>query len=309
MKKTKNKEFSFIRLNEASLSHDPSFYSEFLQDVPQMIPILERIEHAFQQGIEPARLQAQEAYLLKDEKQVPLAVFKPFKQSGCQDVIRECLAYRLDHQNFANVPGTIMTQLQHPLLGGRRIGSCQQVIYPSQPFYGFQNSIVLKPEQIRRLAILDLRLLNADRHGYNVMIKDAEVFPIDHACILPERDVNLSFFWQTHPHASTKISAEEFQYLQNIDLSQDIEIMTEEFGLERSIVKKYVCAHLFLQEGLAQEYNLVEIAECLKRREQESVSRFSVLLSKIKVDCCWQELIGHARQQFKSFYLGGCPCV
>lgn len=54
--------------------------------------------------------------------------------------------------------------------------------------------------QVHKIAVLDLRLANADRNGGNILASrgpagEWQLTPIDHGCILPETFEDMSFEW------------------------------------------------------------------------------------------------------------------
>lgn len=179
--------------------------------------------------------------------------------------LRECIAYRLD-KGFANVPLTAITHFAHAnldtsfirigvpdLVGsfqlfkhdcialGHALGS-YEVVEGAPPKHkatlwqkvatiawrcifklGFPHVPV---DQIHRMGILDIRLLNCDRHRGNCLIdKNSNLYPIDHGLILPGNANCLRFDWKDLIQAHIPFSNKELKYIANIDSEQDAEII------------------------------------------------------------------------------------
>lgn len=57
-------------------------------------------------------------------------------------------------------------------------------------------------QEVHKIAVLDMRLANADRHGGNILIRkddngQIELIPIDHGYCLPE-SVSILFCFELH---------------------------------------------------------------------------------------------------------------
>lgn len=89
---------------------------------------------------------------------------------------RECAAYLLDHDGFAGVPTTAIVSVRHPRWtdpdSGEpydKIGSLQSYVqhFCSAEDVGHSRFQV---DDVHRIAILDMRLLNCDRHPGNILV-------------------------------------------------------------------------------------------------------------------------------------------
>lgn len=114
----------------------------------------------------------------------PLAVFKPALEEVGQEenphgnleseraeefapgtgYLREVLAYELDHGGFAGVPPTVAVHLEDKGIGSLQsfVPECKEAadVLPGQ----------FSVEAVHRIALFDLRVLNADRHGGNLLV-------------------------------------------------------------------------------------------------------------------------------------------
>jgi Phosphatidylinositol 3- and 4-kinase len=132
--------------------------------------------------------------------------------------IREVAAYLLDHDGFSGVPMTTLAEARHPALntngarlkvseGGASIGS--HSIAPNSPVKSasvrkagsFQEFVrsdctmddlspsMIGAEEVHKIAILDIRIMNADRNAANLLCRrreddSIELVPIDHGYCL-----------------------------------------------------------------------------------------------------------------------------
>jgi hypothetical protein len=93
--------------------------------------------------------------------------------------LREAAAYLLDHQNFCQVPGTVIAHCVHPVFNYPKneqkdsqsfpkLGSLQQYVRASDTFEDISSSLIGTFE-LQKIALLDLRLLNCDRNASNIL--------------------------------------------------------------------------------------------------------------------------------------------
>lgn len=130
--------------------------------------------------------------------------------------LREVAAFLLDHGGFSGVPMTTLAEATHPsafntngkLLklseGGasvgahtlnpdstatsclkKKVGSFQEFVKSECTMDDLSPSKIADPHEIHKIAILDIRLMNADRNSANILCKrhhdnSIELFPIDH---------------------------------------------------------------------------------------------------------------------------------
>ena len=197
-------------------------------------------------------------YLMRDALQQPLACFKPRDEepfapnnprglcgklgqvgihphilSG-ESVVREVLAYQLDHRGFADVPCTSLVEARHPVFNhpqwdfsglssyGAKVGSLQQWVAHADVASNFGAS-TFPVAEVHKLAALDLRLLNTDRNDANVLVVDGgggggggpKLVPIDHGGCLPLRP-QVAWFgwcWLEWPQLSSPLSPEPKAYV------------------------------------------------------------------------------------------------
>ena len=135
---------------------------------------------------------------------------------------REILAFKLDHSSFAGVPETVEVTIE-----GQR-GSLQKFIH------GCLESWSSPPgrysvRHVHRIAILDLRTLNCDRHGGNILVERdrTSLVPIDHAYILPECFSDPDFEWKDWPQSRIPFGPPELDYISRLDPEVDRKLVTD----------------------------------------------------------------------------------
>ncbi|XP_078431329.1 phosphatidylinositol 4-kinase gamma-like protein [Wolffia australiana] len=179
-----------------------------------------------------------------------------------EGALREVAAYILDHPisgrrsisgdgrpGFAGVPPTTMARclnegFNHPdgftgkstdsKIGSlqmfmENIGTCEDMGPRAFPL-----------EDIHRIAILDIRLANADRHGGNILVsrtgkeQRVRLIPIDHGYCLPENFEDCTFEWLYWPQAREGFGAEAMEYIKSLDAEEDIALL-KSHGWEPSL--------------------------------------------------------------------------
>ena len=149
--------------------------------------------------------------------------------------IREVAAFLLDHGGFSGVPMTTLAEARHPAFntngsrlsvaeGGASIGShsiaSNSPVKPPhakkagsfQEFIRFECSMddispsKISVEEVQKIAILDIRILNADRNAANLLCRrrtddTLELVPIDHGfCLRSTADVSwMDWCWLDWP--------------------------------------------------------------------------------------------------------------
>lgn len=170
-----------------------------------------------------------------------------------QGALREVAAYILDHprkgpriyhdneeQGFAGVPPTVMVKclhkgFHHPdgyknvpgnvKIGSlqmfmRNIGSCEEMGPGAFPV-----------EEVHKISVLDMRLVNADRHAGNILVaKDGVdgrtvLIPIDHGYCLPESFEDCTFDWLYWLQAREPYSPDTIDYIKSLDAEEDIKLL------------------------------------------------------------------------------------
>lgn len=202
---------------------------------------------------------------------------------------REVAAYLLDYDNFANVPPTALVKITHSIFnvndgvsGNKpqsnkivsKIASFQQFI-PHDFDASDHGTSSFPVSAVHRIGILDIRILNTDRHAGNLLVRkldgigkfgEVELIPIDHGLCLPESLEDPYFEWIHWPQASIPFSDDELEYIENLDPVRDAEMLRSELPMIRDACLRvlFLCT-VFLKEAAAQGLCLAEIGEMMSR--------------------------------------------
>jgi len=210
--------------------------------------------------------------------------------------MREVAAYRLDTDGFAGVPMTTLVEARHPSFhtngsrlncsqGGAAVGS--HSITPNSPV---KSSLMKKPgsfqefvnceftmddispskisvEEVHKIAILDIRIMNADRNAANLLIRrkpdnSLELVPIDHGyCLRSVCDVSwMDWCWLDWPQLKEPLSEKHQKYIQNLDIEKDARMLREQINLCEEAVDYFRASSALLKAGVAAGLTLYDIA-------------------------------------------------
>ncbi|KAK7295550.1 hypothetical protein RJT34_18460 [Clitoria ternatea] len=205
---------------------------------------------------------------------------------------REVAAYLLDHDHFANVPSTALVKVTHSIFnvndrvkGGMypnkkqisKIASLQQFI-PHDFDASDYGTSSFPVAAVHRIGILDIRILNTDRHAGNLLVRklegfgrfdQVELFPIDHGLCLPETLEDPYFEWIHWPQASIPFTDDELDYIYHLDPFRDSEMLRMELPMIReACLRVLVLCTIFLKEAAAFGLCLAEIGDMMSREFQ-----------------------------------------
>ncbi|KAK2429952.1 phosphatidylinositol 4-kinase gamma [Trifolium repens] len=223
---------------------------------------------------------------------------------------REVAAYLLDYDHFANVPPTALVKVTHSIFNVNdevngncfrrkrlvsKIASCQQFIH--HDFDASDHGTSSFPvASVHRIGILDIRILNTDRHAGNLLVRkigdgigtfgQVELIPIDHGLCLPETLEDPYFEWIHWPQASIPFSEEELAYIRDLDPAHDCEMLRTELPMIReACLRVLVLCTIFLKEAAEFGLCLAEIGEMMTRefhRGEEEPSELEVVCLEVR---------------------------
>ncbi|XP_010554739.1 PREDICTED: phosphatidylinositol 4-kinase gamma 1-like [Tarenaya hassleriana] len=303
--------------------------------VPSVRALVAEVAMAMVSGVQPLLLPSGlgGAYLLRSGRGHSIAVAKPVdeeplafnnpKGSGGlmlgqlgmkrsvrvgETGIRELAAYLLDHQGFAGIPDTALVRISHVpfhVSDAFPFSTMPYKVASLQRFVGHDfDAGELGPgsfsvASVHRIGILDVRVLNLDRHAGNMLVRRcdqgvghnrvgaAELVPIDHGLCLPECLDDPYFEWLNWPQASVPFTDSELQYISNLDPFKDAELLrTELRSIRESSIRVLIVCTIFLKQAAAAGLCLAEIGEMLTREwnygEEERSSWLELLCTKAK---------------------------
>jgi hypothetical protein len=144
-----------------------------------------------------------------------------------------------------------------------KFGSLQYYVESEGPISDFSTSRFPKDE-IHKIAILDLRILNLDRNDGNLLVKiktdkktDKKVYtvvPIDHGLCIPDNLAVCSFdlFWLScDRQANAPFSKKSLAYIDSIDIMEDIKVLESTFKFRPICLRNIRITSLLLKNGAA----------------------------------------------------------
>jgi len=243
--------------------------------------------------------------------------------------IRECVAYLLDHERFASVPVTDLVLCQHPafhcghksaeekpskieefnlidyieesLRSPRqsfhsckiKIGSFQEFVQHDGNCEDISRSLLAKfpADEVHKIAQLDIRMINADRHGGNILYREVEdeigepaymLIPIDHGYALPSTLDEAWFEWLSWPQAKVKMSEKTLEYIKNLDVDKEIEMLKEKFGgtIRDEHYRVLRIGTMLLQKGAAAGLTFYQIGCVVCRLNLKEPSVLELMVAK-----------------------------
>ncbi|KAG6623681.1 sporangia induced phosphatidyl inositol kinase [Phytophthora cinnamomi] len=217
-----------------------------------------------------------------------LALFKPaeeekFVREGLfagEGAIREEVAYVLDSRSngFSGVPPTAVARLKLTNVGRAKQGAVQRFMASSigsmesfgMPFDLEKAREFVPVEQVHRIALLDVRVFNTDRHPGNILLigdkKPYTMVPIDHGCILPSW-FHLSearFDWLEYPQSREAFSSVALQYINALDAERDAKILRN-LGIREECVTTLKICTLLLKLAAGQGKTLFWMGNFMAR--------------------------------------------
>ncbi|KAL7522280.1 hypothetical protein ACHAWX_006971 [Stephanocyclus meneghinianus] len=231
--------------------------------------------------------------------------------------LRECAAFLLDHDAFSSVPMTTLAEARHPALhvngacwtlaeGGaavgihslkgsmtnicsagasstatelpNKVGSFQEYIHAECSMDDMSPS-KLSIDEVHKIAILDIRLMNADRNVANILCQripeDPDRFrliPIDHGYSL-RSCADVAWFdwcWLDWPQTKEPLSKSAKDYVLNLDVEADARLLKERLGFKNDVLDYFRASCHVLKSGVKAGLSLYEIASEILCRNDAS---------------------------------------
>jgi len=194
--------------------------------------------------------------------------------------LREVAAYKLDRKGFFGVPTTGIADISYsgfvkgelvsesPVVVRKRTGSLQEFINNDGSAEDASTSR-FPTSSVHRLAILDIQLLNGDRHEGNILIQKSQkgvekLIPIDHGLSLPRKLDKCWFCWLTWPQAKAPFGEEELEYIRSIDIDKDVRVLRN-LGIDEVAISNFRLASLLLQKAADSGLTAYDIGSMMCR--------------------------------------------
>lgn len=215
-----------------------------------------------------------------------------------ESCIREVAAYLLDHKGFSNVPATTLVSARHqgfnsnssalaervsavgehllgstPLQPMKKVGSCQEFIRAECSMDDMSYS-KLSDYEVQKIAILDIRLLNADRNGANLLVRRKpnnalELVPIDHGyCLRASADVAwFDWCWLDWPQVKKPLSKDIKDYVLNLDIEADARFLLQSLQIGEDALDYFRVSSKILKTCVKSGLRLYDIATMCCRQD------------------------------------------
>lgn len=216
-----------------------------------------------------------------------------------ESCVREVAAWFLDHDGFAGVPMTTLAEVRHESFHygkkgprwvatedaeGRgwevaedclkmKLGSCQEFVNAECSMDDMSESKI-SVDEVHKIAILDIRIMNADRNAANLLVRrrpdnELELVPIDHGyCLRSAADVAwFDWCWMDWPQLKKPLSKKNKDYILNLDIEADARVLQEDLGIGKEAVDYFRASSTLLQAGVKAGMTLHEIAVICSRQD------------------------------------------
>eukprot|EP01101_Sappina_pedata_P001586 TRINITY_DN1166_c0_g1_i3.p1 TRINITY_DN1166_c0_g1~~TRINITY_DN1166_c0_g1_i3.p1 ORF type:complete len:573 (-),score=159.78 TRINITY_DN1166_c0_g1_i3:179-1897(-) len=187
--------------------------------------------------------------------------------------LNEVAAYLLDYDGFANVPYTVFAECDHSSSGFHsKVGSLQRYITHSYESWDL-GSQFYSTSEVHRIGILDIRIMNVDRHGGNILVQNREfgdcadskykLVPIDHGYSFPDsfESKELWFEWYIWPQAKEPFDEACLAYISKLDPFGDAHLLRTNLRLRDECIRTMIIATSILKEAAKRHMTLAQIAE------------------------------------------------
>ncbi|CAD8155101.1 unnamed protein product [Paramecium pentaurelia] len=295
------------------------------------------VEGAFMKGITPKLTDfgTQGTYILEDLNHKPVAIFKPYDEEAFapnnprgmrgkmnspglrqgilsgEGVDREVAAYLIDQSSghYHNVPITDYVQICHPAFHAAeeykqfqyekipiKEGSFQLYIKHDDNVGNFGSGLYPSIEA-RKIAILDIRILNCDRNEENILVRKKKInqttgqtrqaydyflIPIDHGYTFPDcfkicRDEVVWYHWG---QMTQKFTQEEKCFIDKIDPIKDVQILREKVKLREICLRNVRISTTLLKLCAQVDLTIHDISEILYRENPDELSPIEIAINK-----------------------------
>jgi len=202
---------------------------------------------------------------------------------------REVAAYLLD-QSRAGVPETYFLN-NVPSTGfctknrnAPKSGSVQKYINSVGSSSSFGSSSFLA-EDVHKIGILDIRILNLDRNDENILVvKEGDLkrlVPIDHTYSLPPSIQDPYFEWMYWKQAKIAFSEDLKDEVKKINIADDAKLLRS-VGIEEESIMTMRITTTLLKKAVAREKTLFQIAEVMCAAPKCKVSKLEEMVSLVK---------------------------
>jgi hypothetical protein len=180
-------------------------------------------------------------------------------------------------------PSTSTTNVSSPRT--KKVGSCQEFI-PSECSMDDLSPSKISKEEVHKIAILDIRILNADRNTANLLCRRKpeqpdtfELIPIDHGyCLRTVADVCwFDWCWLDWPQLKEPLNDEMKEYVLNLDIEKDIQMLRDRLDIPNVALDYFRASSQLLQKGVQAGLTLYDIAILCCRNDDAGMYKYACM--------------------------------
>lgn len=140
----------------------------------------------------------------------------------------------------------------------------------------------INAQDIHKMGIFDIRVLNCDRHMGNFLIDaQKQIVPIDHGLILPGTAAHVRFEWIQTLQAREPFSLETLAYIEQLDPERDAKVLYEVGIREEDSIERMKLSTRFLQACAKRGLTLFQIGHLMSRKvANTNISYFEASLCR-----------------------------
>jgi len=179
----------------------------------------------------------------------------------------------------------------------RKYGSLQKFIDKADIAGNFSSDL-FDVDQVHKIGILDLRVLNCDRNDENILVlrkkkKNSEksyfkLIPIDHSLSLPDciEIQEYEMCWMSWNQAKKPFSKKSLEYIESINIMEDIRCLNELVKIRDISLKNFRISNILLKKCARNGLTLYDIGKILYRPElEETPSKLESIVEKSNNIC------------------------
>jgi len=174
-------------------------------------------------------------------------------------------------------------------LPSKKVGSWQEFVSTECSMDDLSPS-KLSVHEVHKIAILDIRIMNADRNPANLLCRRnregadrLELVPIDHGyCLRSVADVCwFDWCWLDWPQLKLPVSKQMRKYILSLDIEDDVRMLHDRLRLPTKALDYFRASSKLLQEGVKKGLTLYDIAILCCRNDNtgEKPSPLEVLMA------------------------------
>jgi len=169
------------------------------------------------------------------------------------------------------------------------------------------SSDIFSDDEIHKIAILDLRIMNLDRNACNILVKlktadenredyssspgphnseKYELIPIDHGMSIPDKLTVNSFdlFWLSCEQAEHPFSKKSLDFIRGINIMSDILMLEQSLKFRPECLRNIRISSTLLKKGAEAGLTLEQIGKILCRpdEDEEAPSILETIVKKAR---------------------------